>query len=313
MPEVNKVKIGVLAPNKKFFGAQIVSIPFYANLRKLYPGAHITVISPVDTIGLLDNLGLIDEVKICDLSGGLKDFFDTLGFIRKNAFDYLFTFRRKSERDWFLNIFSGVKNKTGFKRKWSSLVYDFYTEYDKNKYRGSNFTELLKTVDNDSIIGYEPVFSEHKCKTGETIWLIPCGSKEEKLWPIDSYIELAGQIIEKLDKKVTFVLGESEKSFLEHIHNKLSGYSNSVEYLVEESVESLLGEVNNCIASVSNDCGPGHIPQISGCKSLVLFAKGANIYEWVNTEAGGVEIISPSENIADITVEKVFKTLTGLE
>lgn len=301
-------KIGVLAPNKRFFGAHIVIIPFLYNLKRIFPASRITVISPRKESSILNVLGLIDDIVINDITGGTSTFFNIVGEIRKRRFDILFTLRRKSERDWLINLLSGCRLKIGFKRKWSPLVYNYYFKYDKNTYRAANFLKLLKPFDNKPV-EYGPVYPGYICRTLPAVWLIPCGVKKKKLWPIDNYIELARKIILELKEKVVFVLGTMEKKYKSYIIEKLQEYSGSIAYLVEEPLRTLLGEVNNCMAAVSNDCGPCHVPQIAGKKTIVLFPGKANVNEWVNREAMSMEIVSEKEWISRIPVKKVFSYL----
>ncbi len=316
------MKIGILTPNKKFFGSQIVMIPFFYNLTNIFPDAHITVISPRKEISMLSDLGFIDEIIINDLSCGFKSFFHLVENIKKQKFDILFTLRRKSERDWLINLLSGGKFKIGFKRKWSPLVYNYCFSYDKETYRGANFLKLLEPFKNyekygdgsdtsqkRSIRTVPILFPEYNCKTSPSVWLIPCGSRKEKLWPINNYIELAEKIILKLNKKVVFVLGNMEKKYKSDIINKLQKYGSSIEFLIEQPVKVLLGESNNCIAAVSNDCGPSHIPQITGHTSFILFPYGTNVYEWVNREGRSVEIVSEKGPVNCISVSDVFREI----
>lgn len=303
----NIEKIGVLTPNKRFLGSMVVMVPLLVNLKKYFPQAHITVISPRQEINILSETGLFDDVIANDLSGGGGSFINVLKNIRIRKFDILFTLRRKSERDWLLNLLSGVRCKIGFKRKWSPFVFNYCFDYDKNTYRATNFLKLLRPFIRNNV-KYNRVYPEYDCKTPPSVWLIPCGTKKEKLWPIDNYIELAKRIILELNRRIIFILGTREREYLNSIKNRLQKYIGRVEFLIECSIKVLLGESNNCIAAAANDCGPGHIPQITGISSFILFPNRTNVYEWVNKEAGGIEIVSDGL-IENISVKRVFNCI----
>jgi len=60
----NVRQIVVFAPNKLFFGANILQIPFFQHLRSGYPYARITIWSPEKASEMMLNLNLADELLI---------------------------------------------------------------------------------------------------------------------------------------------------------------------------------------------------------------------------------------------------------
>ena len=171
--------IGILAPNKRYLGANIMLVPFLKTLKRIFPDAEITLISPKKQAEITLRLGLADKLWVNDDSR-LSAFLKTARDIRKKKFDILFTLRRKSERDWMLNMLSRAGFKVGFRRSWSPLVYDRCFVYDKQHYRASNFLKLLspfKDEDND----YGLLFHDYECSTEPAVWLIPCSGEEESL------------------------------------------------------------------------------------------------------------------------------------
>jgi ADP-heptose:LPS heptosyltransferase len=297
-------KIAVLLPNKNFFGAQIVIIPFFKKLKRLFPAAYIMAVSPGPEFNALKEQGLFDRLILSEK--GISGFKNTAKKIRDIRPDILFTLRRKSERDWLFNIFSGAREKIGFRRRWSPLVYDKLCRYDKNSYRSVNFLKLLQFYDKESINYTLNPDAEHAGNS--TAWLIPCGSKKEKLWPVDNYITLAKKINKQLKYKIVFVLGPAEQNLEEYIISRLDGYIKP-EFIISAGVKELLRKAQSCALAVTNDCGPGHIAQISGVPAVVLFEKGANVNEWVNSSGKSRPIVSFSGSIAGISPEEVFDKL----
>ncbi|MFC2061894.1 glycosyltransferase family 9 protein [Elusimicrobiota bacterium] len=303
--ELTIKNICILGPNKRFLGASISAIPFYRSIKDLFPGSNVTLISPRKESEMFYDLGLINELIINDINGGIRSFKKILAEIKSRKFDVLFAMRRKSERDWLTSLFSGVKTRIGFKRKWSLFVYRYCYKYDKNTYRGTNFLKLLKPFE-QAAVKYSTIYPGYNCSTPPAVWLIPCGAKENRLWPVESYIELSKRIIMEQGCNITFILGPHEKNSRSRIESGLLEYKDRISFLIDEPVLALLGEVNNCMLAVSNDCGPAHIPQVSGRKTIVLFPKDANVFEWINRDAGGVEIISEKDTIEGITVDQVL-------
>jgi len=290
-------RIGVLLPNKRFFGAQVVMIPFFQKLRELFPEAVVSAYSPGPDAAVLRQLNLIDEFSVC--GRGLLSFFKTAAGVRKKKFDVLFTLRRKSERDRLINFFSKAKKRIGFRRMWSPLVFDKTFIYEKKMYRAQNFLKLLSDYKETS----ESVKVNNNASEA---WLIPAGSSPDKLWPIDNYIALAEKILSQYNKKIVFILGPAEESLAEYINSSLKENSQKIELVLSAGIDYLMKKVQNCCLSVSNDCGPGHITQISGIPSLVLFGKNANVDEWVNTDMLSEPLISPDGPVSSISVDEVF-------
>ena len=277
-PFYDKVRrIAVLAPNKKFLGAQIVTIPFYRALKSRFPAALINVYSPCPEASFLTELGLAEQVYIYDLKAGIKDFFRLASLIKKEKYDTVFVMRNRSERDDLLAFLSGASIKAGFNGAViAGVVLDHSYKYNKKRYRALNYLDLL------GFSGYEPdagFSAECGGKIKDEVWFIPCGSLDEKLWPLENYIELARRFSEKKKIKPVFILGPAESGYSDTIKSKLKNAAIYESF----SVKELLARAPRCMLSVANDCGPGHIAQISGVPSLVFFRKGANINEWINS------------------------------
>jgi len=122
-----------------------------------------------------------------------------------------------------------------------------------------------------------------------------------------NYIHLANRIIEIFPKKtVTFILGEKEKKYIDIISK------NNFRILFNANIEKLFIELSRSNLVISNDCGPGHIAQLSACRYIILFSDEKNdadkvIAEWFNPRKGCHAIKGErNKNINTISVETVF-------
>lgn len=298
-------RVAVFAPNKRFFGAVIVSIPFFRALRELFPDSEIDIFSPREEFGMIKDLSLADSLVIHNIRGGLRGIFSTAKRLRKGRYDLLICMRRESLRDRLIALFSGIRERIGFFRGKSLLVFKRSIPYDKKRYRALNYLNLTGLLGEKNILEYYSDLYPIE-KKREFVWILPCGSDSGKLWPQENYASLAEHITSELGLKALFITGpgEDDSFFREKFKD-----NEKVAFKKNASVEELLREVSTAASAVGNDCGPGHIAQISGVKTLILFAAGRNVNEWVNTEKGSLPLISDGP-VEDIAVEKVFRRLS---
>ncbi|NLB34691.1 MAG: glycosyltransferase family 9 protein [Elusimicrobia bacterium] len=303
-PELSPKKIAVIAPNKPFFGALIVTIPFFRALRELFPEAELDIFSPRKEFAMIQELGLADKIIEYDIKGGSSGFFTTLSLLREGSYHALIVMRRESMRDRLLGFFSGIPLRLGFMKKRCPFIFHESIPYDKYIYRGENYLNLIWLLGENAPLRFFRPYGE-STKKRDSIWLLPCGSDEEKLWPPENYAKLARLIRNRLDLRVKFILGPGEKSSF--FEEEFKG-DEKVEFLKNLPLKELLLEASSSAASVGNDCGPGHIAQTMGVKSIVLFAAEKNVDEWVNIAGGSKSIVS-SGPIEMIDLEEVFTDL----
>lgn len=310
-------KIAVYIPSKPFFGSTVLLIPFFQNIRALYPNANIFVFSTTPIINILVPLNLFDKVffynekKVGETKKPLLDFKP----------DLIINFRANSERlNWVLLFLFGVK-KIGFKSSSIlSFIYDHRPIRNKNAYRVHDFLRLLENPLFKPHFGLQKVIALARLEktlpfdtqNKLNICLMPGGGEgEHKRWGIQNFIELAKLIKNKFPSAYFhFVVGSQEEDDMNTLKSSFNP-SNFTIYM-NAKIPHILQVIEHSILVVANDCGPSHLAQMCGGNYIGVWGWGnqnpiERIAEWTyKTEKSFAIIADKDQDIKTLAPEKVF-------
>lgn len=288
-------KIAVFMQNRDFFGAQIVHIPLLKKLRQKYPQARITLFSKSPISRILIELGLADTLVIETTK--LKT---ALHYIKQNA-SLSINLRKNSLFTAALISLFNLNKKIGFSNTLSNIFFTKTVRYDDTIYRARNYLNLL-----DEKLEYEPLAEQND------VIIIPGAGKSFKEWGIDNYVEAARFIKDAYPHiAVRFVLGKKEQGFIEQIPKEFS-------VLYDLEIKKLYDTLSRSSLVIANDCGPSHIAQINGTKTLILLSDEYGdaqkvAKEWVNTGEHKLCLIGEAQkSIRTISLGEVKKSVQTL-
>ncbi len=311
-------KINVLVPNRPFYGHMSHQIPFYLHLRKIYPGAEITVWSKFENSKMMLNLGIIDHLEIY----GKNALFPLISKIRKNKAEVTFNLYTASEKAHIATWLSGSKHKYGFcNSKALARIYNLSLRFDKTKqYLGLNYMDLLNAMGQESCdfsILNEMADDDlsRKKNDGYTVTLLPGGGEgDHKRWGIENYCQTVDSLFEGTNTPVTarFILGPDESHYTEVIDKHTKNCS--VEIYQSPTVNQIISLAQTSDIAVANDCGPSHIFQMMEVPLIMIFGwKRADfspfhiMSEWYHSSEDSWTIVpaAKEQSIHSISVEKV--------
>ncbi|WP_342607878.1 glycosyltransferase family 9 protein [Vibrio tritonius] len=309
------LKIAVFNVGRKCFGNTVLQLPFFTALKQHYPDCHITLFTSQKTSQVLLFDGCVDQI----ISDRKVSPVRLSSMIKRGEYDLLFNLRRTSGRIHLSCVLSGMGNKYAYTTsRFHDVFYKKNVVFDKcTMYPAMAYLSLLNEVTNshyntDIIRTVTPVSDQHP----NALTLLPGGSSGEKKWPIEHYIKAAEQLVydEQLKHKieqVNIVLGPQEEEYLSQIPESIGVVpvrihkQPNVKQLVELALQSVL--------ALSNDCGPGHIFQMSKVPMVVLFGwiDGVSPYhviqEWFLSHNNSCAVTPDVElkQVDTIPVEKV--------
>lgn len=305
-------KIAILAPNKEFFGATIVQLPFYQSLRKAYPTAQIVVWSSVKATRILGAYELCDKVVDAE-KNGLIAFVKSLWQFSP---DCIVNMRPYSEKTALTMALVPAKKKIRFRTKRKGTGVFQNTQI----YIAYSYLDLLEPLGIPQDRNFE-YFHEIIAKSDyaipkdqKNVVFIVAGGERYKRWGIENFLELA-QLLGRESYRYHFVLGPDEPEYVELIHQRQLPY---VEIHEGKSVHDL-GKL--CVQSdlvVSNDCGPSHIAQLSHCKYLSLWGWGPKplfprFSEWFYPHENSYTLMTKlGEELPELSPQRVSKMCVGL-
>jgi len=314
-------RIIVLAPNKLFFGANLLQLPFFQHLRRNFPQAEIIIWSPERASGMMVEQKLADKLY---LYKSWKDYFRIILSIWKQRPDIIFNLRWYSEG---LNLVTGLsfaKLRIGFKT-FSPFIFLLNGKVKLNDYTymARLYLDLLKPVHPDIFFYFDEV---RKLDTYSTIILpedkinicfMPGGGEgEHKRWGIDNYCRLGMLIYSYLPSaNLIFITGPKEKEYVQVIKHELNGRSY---YILEGgSIADIVKATKSSVLTIANDCGPSHLAQMCEVNYIGIWGwmkqhPQERIIKWTLARPNSVQIVArEGDDIKKIKPEEVMSFATG--
>ncbi len=267
-------KIAVFIPNKPFFGALMVQLPFFHLLRQKYPEAKIRIYSCIHSTQVFLDYHLADEIEYYDRKKAKLSLFRSLWKFRA---DLVFNLRPISGITNLIIGLSNAKIKIGFANdNMTSLLYTKRVTYSREQYVADSYLQLLDLVfplPNNKFSFFDELVTD--ISPQRYVCFLPGGGEgEHKKWGIDNFLSLADRMyVRDHDLQFAFILGSSEENYLESIskHKLCSRFK----ILMNETVAGLVTVLKQSELVVSNDCGPSHIAQMLGVNYV-------GVWGWVN-------------------------------
>jgi ADP-heptose:LPS heptosyltransferase len=313
--------IVVFNPNKRFWGAILVQIPFFHYLRKLHPEARLTIFSCNQQSKLLLELGLADDLHIYSRKGAYINVWKAL--IRMKV-DLCFSLRKNSDLLNLVLMLTSTREVHAFGESiFSRLILKHWVRYNKT-YMALVYLNLLssgKPIFNDNFEWFRQIPDQEIVELPRHsfyICFIPGGSAPYKRWSIYHYLKLAENLWQKYPKvRFVFIGGNAEKEYLPLLESHPQ--KDQFVMLLNKDIPTLVNVIRRCCLTVSNDCGPSHIAQMLEGHYIGIWKdpppkrKDENIKRWAL--GGANQIIFNAEedkSIDSITPDSVFKAALQL-
>ena len=316
-------------------GDMLCSLPLFAAIRKRFPKAHITLVaSPINYEILFSDINpYIDKVITYRKAPykNLRDFYKEL----KNH-DYQIGIVPStvsiSRTSHFINYFSGAKIRVGVKSiddKINSVEYllnvksDFKWDYrklhqvernlDVGRQIGCDLTEEEKKgvmihLSEEEIIFARNFISENfPDKNKMIISFHPGAGKIPNRWSKENFTELMKKLYVKYGCCILITSGMIDKEITDDIKNELESQAINCVVLENTPIRKVGAVIKMTQLYITNDTGTLHVAGGVDANVISLFGP-THGYEWAPSGENKIFIQSPTENINDITVDKVFET-----
>ncbi len=279
--------LAVFVENRPFFGALLVHAPFLHALRERRPDARLLLLSPFPEAELLVRLGLADEVRLYQ-----KDVRRIAGALREARPDAVYSLRPFSRRIDLAIGAGGARERVGYRSWLSPALFTRTVPHDTTIYRPRKYLTLLAGVDAraarlDAWLPAEAGCPQRPETWGRYVGVLPGGGAGEfKLWGIENFLAACELLAAREPSlQFVFVLGRRESRLREPIES--SAVAARSRCLVDEPVPALAAVARHAAAAFGNDCGPGHLFQMCGCRYACVMANhdgtaARRIAEWVD-------------------------------
>jgi ADP-heptose:LPS heptosyltransferase len=314
-------RIAVFVPNKKYFGANIVQIPFFQHLRKTFIHARITLWSTEKASGIIVKQGLADEICIYR---GFRDYYRIYRNLHHPATDIVFNLRWFSDGINLLTGLSGARLRIGFATS-SPATWFLNRRIRRNDqtYMALLYLDLLKPAGIDFHFSFDDATRLGNDSTLEIpgqkkiVCMMPGGGEgEHKRWGIENYCSLGELLIAKYpDLFLIFVLGPQEEGYSEYVVKNMD--QSKFMILKSGSLADIVRISNRSKVVIANDCGPSHLAQLAGANYVGIWGwinqhPGQRIINWALPKPNSVHIVAQTgEDIKQIRPAEILPAAEG--
>ena len=308
--------IAVLLPNKPFWGARIVQVPFLRALRDRHPESRVLLFAASEGAEEFVRWRLCDEVHRVEGRASLP------GALRRARPEVVLNLRRKSTTSCLVAGFSRSR-RIGFDAGLLARLLDERVKYDSFVYLASRYVSLLEPGVRDGRDARTiPLFTawmderiererkgrratglEPPAAPAPRVVLLPGAGRPEKRWPLPRFLALGRALGQELGEKPILVIGPRERGLLDEIPP-----DSGVE--IREGLEAgaLMRIMAAAPLTVANDCGPSHFAQLSGRRFLGLYRAGwSTVEDWfLDKENSDLAATRPGEGMDSIHLETVL-------
>jgi ADP-heptose:LPS heptosyltransferase len=288
-------------------GDVILTMPFLAQLRCLFPRARITLAARPFAADLLAGTNLIDEVIPADLtwapadrvrfSAKLSELWLVSRKLRQRKFDIAFA-SRLHIRERALLALSGAKRTVGYAlAEHDSALTDPIPPDNPERHKVEDWMRLLEPFGARATVHVPRLFlreservwvngyltSRGVSKDDLVVGIHPGASLPEKRWPLDRFREVA---VATAVQPGVRVLAFAEPS----------GYGAELFTIpgvvgAQVTLREMIALIERCDVLVCNDSGPMHIAGALGVPTVAMFGPG--IEQWFAPLGEGHEILRP--------------------
>jgi heptosyltransferase-2 len=271
-------------------GDVILTIPFLAQLRAIFPGAETTLLARPHAVEILAGTGLVDHFMEAELTWKLRRFnlfaYDwaqllrVVRALRRQEFDLAFQCR-PHVREYVVLALSGAQRRVGLQKPgWARILTDAIPLGNSDLQKKDAWLRLLEPFGGPIEIRAPSL----AVSTDEQLWateflrangadpshllvgIHPGASIAEKRWPIERFETVARDLGGRTNTDVL--------AFIEP-----GGYGSSlasIDGVIPAKVElrQMVALLARCDLVICNDSGPMHIAAALGVPTVAVFGSG---------------------------------------
>jgi len=280
--EVLNVQEKILVIQTAFVGDAVLTLPLIQELKKIYPGSLIDIISTPVTKEIFESCPAVNEVIVLDKRSKHKSFLKLIGFareIKKKEYTRLYSPHR-SFRTCLLVLWSGIRETYGFSNSAIPFVFKNVITYDPNIHEVQRDLSLsgVKEIKASRQILPEIVASNEldeevekyfaSLRVDKVVAVAPGAIWDTKKYPAGYFQELIKHILQ-IDYSVILIGSKADEILCESIKDKFASnvFSSAGKFAVPGSVALL----RKCKLLISNDSAPTHFGMAADIPVLTIY------------------------------------------
>ncbi len=277
-------------------GDVLMVTPAIRALKQHFPDAHLSFVTEPPSDQVLRHNPYLDELLLHDRRWGIREGWSFIQKLRKGRFDVAIDFHG-NPRSAFLCWTSGAKTRIGFNHRGRRMAYHHKVlPYDRPSYSAADKLRLIEplgvrggTLSLDFPVGDPERDYAQSLLAGMgvapedlLVSLSPVSRQPYKVWPSESFAEVADWLVEEFQAKILFLWGPGEQHFVDAVRSKMRNPA-----LPDYDVPTL-GQTSALLEKarlhVGNDNGPRHFAIAVGTPTVAVFGK-PRVVSWTPPES----------------------------
>lgn len=325
----------ILVMRHDWIGDMVMTTPFFRELRKAYPEAHIALVCSNFNKGPIIHNPHINEIIVLDPGqkkrrrlNPMKLDIKKLVEIRNRKFDMSICFTSGSTSSTMISLLCGAKFKIGVENVWGREYLNmFYNLLVPVKV--FELHEVKRNISFLQFIGIEPkdysleiftnlredkaaqVFLEkHGIEPNDVVIGIHNGAhKKGFAWPTDRFAFIADKLISEYKAKVVLICSPGDESFIQKLIEMMTHKPIAIYYGTIATEFSAL--FRRFPLFICNDSGIMHVAAASGCKVIALFGP-SSVVQYGPSGNSCFTIAGKDGNVENITTEEVLSKVDSI-
>jgi heptosyltransferase-2 len=293
MKRIDPAKIGkVVVRGTNWVGDAVMTIPALRELRRVLPGAHITLFTPAWTRGIFESADFIDEVLAFDKDE--KSVWKQGKLLRGEDIDLAVLFTNSFSSAAAAKLGS-AKYRIGYANEGRSFLLTHKLEIPD--WRGErhevyyylNIVAELETafygatkvwesgprfelaVSRERKDNARNILVENGCDLSRKIVALCPGSTNSraKRWPAENFAALADKLTVEFNANIVLIGAPDELDVSQAVSD--AAKYRPVMLTGKTSLDEAVAALSICDMLVSNDTGPAHVAAALGIQTLVIF------------------------------------------
>jgi len=282
----------ILVLRYRFIGDTILSVPFFRNLRRAEPEAHITWVMAPGSAEVVQGIPYVDEIifwdpvtRHADSRGGHRTLSSKIAFIRElraNRYDKVYVLKR-SFSSAIIALLSGAPERVGFDTEGRRFMLTKGVTYRPEQHEVLSFLDVLRAdgvpVTDDYLEAWispeearqadELLRKEGMSAGAPLLALHPFASYPEKSWPLENFAEAATRLQQSQGLTPVIFGGGGDRKLLERgVHLFPAG---TIDLVGKCNLRVSMAVLQRSSRYIGNDSGIMHLAAAVGVPLVAIF------------------------------------------
>lgn len=248
-----------------------------ADLKKAFPGSHITFLSGTSNHEASALIRGVDEIVQLDM----RNILENISIVRREIYDVFLDFGSWARINALISFFSRSAFTVGFETggQYRHYAYDAVVHHSGKIHELENYRNIVRAIEVEPSSPPDlelpsPAYDEVACKLPKMEYVVfhpwPGGTKSHyKEWPADRWIRLA-QEINRMGFPVLFTGAEPDRKRTENILTRFDDRSMAINLAGKHTLCSTAILLKNAVLLVTVNTGIMHVGAALGVPLVAL-------------------------------------------